>query len=796
MDRQAAARGRQQAEAAAMVLHAALVCLNRGGACREPLTPGMFARPNLKGLQAALYLLHLRIRGAARTKKELQHIYPVLEPAQAREFKAAMHAWIRELGAAGAVSADTVKYFASGYQGSSSQRTVLMLLDLCAVALAKELGVEGPHATLPGAAELQPGAAAATSSAGSSTHAAAALRQGQARLDAVVAAMQRLKQLHTQAAGQLAGGQAASGSAAQALAPRLPPLFAGSQASMRRGELVQELLTNGPPLTSKPEAVGPESWADLLAAGRGAPAAPAAAAPASPLLARRLSNPAQEASNFAAEGLAADSDVLAVHRVLAQRLTAAASTLQGAAAAGTAPSSAEVRGALAEAAACREALMLSVRQELSAAKLREELQAHSGPRHALLQLLPPSQPPCNPVLEGLQAAQSAASAAAAAAGGCCGWRPPDAAAVQALRQSMWRRARTAACDCSEPNSTAAAAAAAAAHEPMQMHAAPSSPSAQQLARDPAGPAHGSSSSKAPQPVRRAAASRALDSPTLADVVSIGSRGLALAGLLSDEQLYELPLAAAEADSPWPEQRLQDSPLPQAAAGGSSEATPVSHMVRPAGSSRFAAGGSGGEPTGTPARSPVLQPVQARLPQLQQRDEQGSTALLASCFKSKAGGLDLGLSPFASPLVAPAPLDSPFAAASRQPPQAHTQPQRWALSAASPSGAADLGSPRSSGGSMGRRRSALHTTSSPACEGARQRGAALAASPLVTLPRSLMATPDGPRPTNHMHGGHGDRSGASSKPPRGSIMSGVEAASAVEALRQRMARAGLGPPGRR
>lgn len=172
MDSQAAIHGHRQVDAAATVLHSALVCLNRGGACREQLTPGMFARPNLKGLQAVLYLLHLRIRGAARTKKvghpwpvcrpllahptftnvatlapilcsssqalvssnpstqELQHIYPVLEPAQAREFKSAMHAWIRELGDAGAVSTDTVKFFVSAYQGSSSHRTVLMLLDL------------------------------------------------------------------------------------------------------------------------------------------------------------------------------------------------------------------------------------------------------------------------------------------------------------------------------------------------------------------------------------------------------------------------------------------------------------------------------------------------------------------------------------------------------------------------------------------------------------------------------------------------------------------------------------------
>ena len=94
-----------------------------------------------------------------------------------------------------------------------------------------------------------------------------------------------------------------------------------------------ELLSQGPPLTANPEAVGPDSWADLLAARSGVapvavadPAAGAAAAAA----ARRLSNPAQEASNFAAEGLAADADVTTVHNVLVQRLGAAAAALHAA----------------------------------------------------------------------------------------------------------------------------------------------------------------------------------------------------------------------------------------------------------------------------------------------------------------------------------------------------------------------------------------------------------------------------------------------------------------------------------
>lgn len=117
---------------------------------------------------------------------------------------------------------------------------------------------------------------------------------------------------------------------------------------------MSDLLAHGPSLTAQPEAVGPESWADLLAAGKGSAAAAAGAATPPPATARRLSNPAQEASNFAAEGMAADADVLTVHGVLVQRLAAAGTALQAAAShSGAAAGGAEMRAVLAEAAACR-----------------------------------------------------------------------------------------------------------------------------------------------------------------------------------------------------------------------------------------------------------------------------------------------------------------------------------------------------------------------------------------------------------------------------------------------------------
>ncbi|PRW20172.1 hypothetical protein C2E21_9164 [Chlorella sorokiniana] len=414
-------RRRAQEAAAATALAAALACLRGPGTAKEPkeaLTAAALARPTLKTMQTALHLLHLRIRGAARTKKELQHIYPVLEPGQAKEFKAAMQEWVRELGAAGQLQPDSVKYFVSAYQGSAAHRAVLLLLDLSTLALAKELG-QGPHVELPSAELLRPCCAAGAGPPPQQAHRAAAdaQRQLQARMDAVVAAMQRLKQLHTQATGQLAAGQGTSGTAAAALAPRAP-LFAGSQAAIKRGELVSELLVHGPSLTAQPEAVGPESWADLLAAGKGSAAAAAAAGAATPppATARRLSNPVQEASNFAAEGMAADADVLTVHGVLVQRLAAASAALQAASSqSGMAAGGADVRAALAEAAACRESLMLSVRQELAAARVRDEQQAAAAAdgRGSLLQLLPLSQPPCNPVAEGMRISQQAAAAVAA-----------------------------------------------------------------------------------------------------------------------------------------------------------------------------------------------------------------------------------------------------------------------------------------------------------------------------------------------------------------------------------------------
>ena len=72
----------------------------------------------------ACLLLHLHLL------QDLQHIYPVLEPGQAKEFRGAMQEWVRELGAAGQLSPEAAKYFVTAYQGNNAHRTMLMLLEL------------------------------------------------------------------------------------------------------------------------------------------------------------------------------------------------------------------------------------------------------------------------------------------------------------------------------------------------------------------------------------------------------------------------------------------------------------------------------------------------------------------------------------------------------------------------------------------------------------------------------------------------------------------------------------------
>ena len=168
--------------------------------------------------------------------------------------------------------------------------------------------------------------------------------------------------------------------------------------------------------------------------------------------------------------------------------------------------------------------MLSVRHELVAARVRAEQQAAAAGsdgkgKLSLLQLLPPSQPPSNPVLEGIRAAQQAAAAAAAEDASSSWSTTPDAADVRVLRRSTWRQLLQSGSASSSRSAAEAAAPGSPSGAEAAAEAAPR-PLLLQGAASPAAVAAGSSSSSAAR-VRPSAA----DSPSLEALISQSSKGL-------------------------------------------------------------------------------------------------------------------------------------------------------------------------------------------------------------------------------------------------------------------------------
>ena len=166
--------------------------------------------------------------------------------------------------------------------------------------------------------------------------------------------------------------------------------------------------------------------------------------------------------------------------------------------------------------------MLSVRQELAAARVRDEQQAATtgDSSSGLLQLLPPSLPPCNPVAEGMQMSQQAAAAAAAEDAGTAWCATPEVADVRALRRSVWQQVLQ-----GSDGSSSSDVGSEVAVDANQAAAGvgPGVETASPLLSGAAAAEAGSSSSKAPRARPRAA--RSTDSPSLEDLISHSSRGL-------------------------------------------------------------------------------------------------------------------------------------------------------------------------------------------------------------------------------------------------------------------------------
>ncbi len=300
--------------------------------------------------------------------------------------------------------------------------------------------------------------------------------------------------------------------------------------------------------------------------------------------------------------------------------------------------------------------MLSVRQELAAARVRDEQQAATSgdSKSGLLRLLPPSQPPCNPVAEGMQMSQQAAAAAAAEDGGSA---TPDAADVRALRRSAWRQLLQ--CGNGSGSTGDAAVGAPAQASPEGATAAPGGEAGSPLRPGAAAAAAGSSSSKAP----RERAPAATGSPSLEELISHSSWGLdgvqRLASLdggspLEEDEAWQ-PSACNVQQQHHHQSRDQQQP-----SGSPCTAESCASFSIAGGSSRQAAGGrrplrlavspmQSAAASFMPRHSPRRQAEARQLAQRPAAAQAASSSPLLPLFES--------LSPKAGSPAAPRPADS-------------------------------------------------------------------------------------------------------------------------------------------
>lgn len=408
--------------------------------------------------------------------------------------------------------------------------------------------------------------------------------------------------------------------------------------------------------------------------------------------------------------------------------------------------------------------MLSVWQELAAAQIRSEQRAPAGAcgggssRPALLRLLPPSQPPCNPVLEGLQAAQAAAAVAAPdTASDSCGWATPEPREVQALRRAMWQLAEE---ECGGTRSQ---------HDGGTLAPSPcdQTDAYRALSAEPASPlvlagstaAAGSSTSKAGPGARQPPGQR-ISSPSLADMLS-NSSGLAALPLLS-EGLDELPAAvAAGLPSPqdtWPHSRQheQQQGSPCMAESCASASIMGGHGQHSNGSSADGAGRmhAGGSRPQLLAGSPMLSAAASFMPPRRQHLEQQGQSQGCSRQPHAASSCSLPPLPATSPPHSPlSPLHGGALSPATSSPAAFRQlvgstsqdvgspavPWRQAaLAAAASAGAAS--SP--SAGSSRRRTSSITVTLTPPKRLAEDSPLPLPPQPIGSLGSSPIRMPGG------------------------------------------------------
>lgn len=212
--------------------------------------------------------------------QDLRHCWPLAESQSQRDFRAAMHAWIKALGSAGRLPPDAVRFFPTAYQTACGPRTIELLGALCTLALEAEA-----ERCFPGAVgDLPPDHTDNTAlTSGWGLHQAVAegrRRREASSLSLLLATLQRLQEVWEASAAR------AGAAGCEPAAEPGQQLWSSSAAHTARVAMLQQVFDSGLLLSDRPDAATGAAIGALLlgerldlAAGEGTPPSLAGEAP-------------------------------------------------------------------------------------------------------------------------------------------------------------------------------------------------------------------------------------------------------------------------------------------------------------------------------------------------------------------------------------------------------------------------------------------------------------------------------------------------------------------------------------
>ena len=193
--------------------------------------------------------------------QELRGCWPLVDSKCRSDFLAFMRKWITDLGKEALLPPDAVQLFPSTYQNAHGARTVDLLNGLCTLALKAELERSFPGAVNDVAPSLTDEASVTTGWAAHQGVTQAQQQREETCLSHLLATLQRLQEVLSQAAP---AGELTSAGAGAAAAGVGSGLWSTSSSHRSRVQALQGVLGSGLRLSDRPGAATPAALGRLL----------------------------------------------------------------------------------------------------------------------------------------------------------------------------------------------------------------------------------------------------------------------------------------------------------------------------------------------------------------------------------------------------------------------------------------------------------------------------------------------------------------------------------------------------